>query len=382
MKKTLVAAALLGTFAASAFAAPSVTLYGNIDTGLVYSYVGGTVKGTDELYIERSHAVEMESGFSTPSRWGLKGTEDIGNVKVGFVLENGFNGDDGTDSQEGRMFGREALVSVSGAYGTVYAGRMLSLASDGGSIGMLGEVSAFGNAYGAGATMTGSTGSAFARYDNTIAYASPTIAGFSAKAMYSFKADSKETDADDNALAENKAESTRYAAAGLQYKAGAFTGVLTAEYTMWGNANYGKLDDGVAVILGGNYDFGVAKAFAKATYFDNAAVFEDTFELKELAEDIFEQKFALQGWGAEIGTNVPVFGGNFLAAVGYRDAKVVDYHDVKDQRWNAAVGYTYAFSKRTNVYGAAGYTQEKLKDNDASITLKATQVGVGLVHKF
>lgn len=34
MKKTLVAAALLGTFAASAFAAPSVTMYGLIDTGI------------------------------------------------------------------------------------------------------------------------------------------------------------------------------------------------------------------------------------------------------------------------------------------------------------------------------------------------------------
>ena len=393
MKKTLLAAALLGTFAASAFAAPSVTLYGRIDTGLVYSHVSASADINNIAQLGHFHAsedtFEMESGWSTGSRWGLKGSEDIGNVKVGFVLENGFTSDDGADKQAGRMFGREALVSVSGSYGTVYAGRMLSLATDGGSIGMLGEVSAFGNAYGPGATMTGSTGSAFARYDNTIAYASPTYAGFSAKAMYSFKGDSAEKDADDNVLTENKAESTRYAAAGLQYKAGAFTGVLTAEYTMWGNANYGKLDDGVAVILGGNYDFGVAKAYAKATYFDNAAVYEDSFSIQELAqEEAAEEwkrpdlKFALQGWGAEIGTNVPVFGGNLLAAVGYRDAKVVEDHNVKDQRWNAALGYTYAFSKRTNVYGAASYTQEKVKGYGDSVTAKATQVGFGLVHKF
>lgn len=38
MKKTLLAAALLGSFAASAFAAPSVTLYGIIDTGLNYTH--------------------------------------------------------------------------------------------------------------------------------------------------------------------------------------------------------------------------------------------------------------------------------------------------------------------------------------------------------
>lgn len=38
MKKTLLAAAILGSFAASAFAAPSVTLYGVIDTGLNYTH--------------------------------------------------------------------------------------------------------------------------------------------------------------------------------------------------------------------------------------------------------------------------------------------------------------------------------------------------------
>ena len=39
MKKSLIAAALLGTFAASAFAAPSVTLYGRIDTSLAYTHL-------------------------------------------------------------------------------------------------------------------------------------------------------------------------------------------------------------------------------------------------------------------------------------------------------------------------------------------------------
>lgn len=65
----------------------------------------------------------MQSGFSTGNRWGLTGTEDIGNAKVGFVLESGFNSDDGTSGQGGRLFGREAQVNVSGAYGTLYAGR-------------------------------------------------------------------------------------------------------------------------------------------------------------------------------------------------------------------------------------------------------------------
>ena len=47
MKKSLIAAALLGTFAASAFAAPSVTLYGRIDTSLAYTHLNADKAGVD-----------------------------------------------------------------------------------------------------------------------------------------------------------------------------------------------------------------------------------------------------------------------------------------------------------------------------------------------
>ena len=365
MKKSLLAVALLGTFAASAFAAPSVTLYGRIDTGLAYTHLD-----TDQAGVDSTDTFTMESGFSTGSRWGLKGTEDIGNAKVGFVLESGFSSDDGKSAQGGRLFGREALVSVSGKYGTLYAGRMLTLASDGGSIGLLGATSAFGNAYGV-ATMKGSTGSAFDRYDNTIAYVTPAFGGFKGEVMYSFKGDSGA------AGTENKADADRYAAAGLQYKAGAFTGVLTAEYTMWGNTEYGHdLDNGVAVIVGGNYNFGPAQVFAKATWFDNQAAALDTFKLFSGNETT-----SIEGWGAELGAKVPAFGGAFVAGVGYRDAESVE-SNAEFTRWNAGVGYLYSFSKRTNVYGAVAYAQEKAKNGDDSRTPSEVQVGAGIVHKF
>ena len=91
MKKSLIAAALLGTFAASAFAAPSVTLYGRIDTSLAYTHQRTSLSATaGEVSVSGSNSTDtlsMESGFSTGNRWSLKGTEDIGNAKVGFVLE-------------------------------------------------------------------------------------------------------------------------------------------------------------------------------------------------------------------------------------------------------------------------------------------------------
>ena len=375
MKKSLLALALLGAFTASAFAEPSVTLYGRIDTGLVYTHknLDNTAGSTDTF--------SMDSGVTTGSRWGLKGSEDIGNAKVGFVLESGFNSDDGTSGQNNRLFGREAQVNISGAYGTLYAGRLASIASDSGSIGYLGDVSAFPSAYGFVGNQQGSTGTAYGRYDNTLAYETPTFGGLQGAIMYSFKGDTKASDSNVANARENSGDADRYLAAGLRYKAGKAAVVLTGDMTMYGNdaANYGNVDNGYSFILGGNYDFGVAKAFAKVTYFDNQVNVLDSFDLISDSRDLKKAE-ALKGWGAELGTNVPAFGGNFLAAVGYRDAKDVDDGSYKFKRWNAAVGYTYAFSKRTNVYGLAGYAQEKANalDRKASVA----QVGFGLVHKF
>ena len=375
MKKSLLALALLGAFTASAFAEPSVTLYGRIDTGLVYTHknLDNTAGSTDTF--------SMDSGVTTGSRWGLKGFEDIGNAKVGFVLESGFNSDDGTSGQNNRLFGREAQVNISGAYGTLYAGRLASIASDSGSIGYLGDVSAFPSAYGFVGNQQGSTGTAYGRYDNTLAYETPTFGGLQGAIMYSFKGDTKASDTNVANARENSGDADRYLAAGLHYKAGKAAVVLTGDMTMYGNdaANYGNVDNGYSFILGGNYDFGVAKAFAKVTYFDNQVNVLDSFDLISDSRDLKKAE-ALKGWGAELGTNVPAFGGNFLAAVGYRDAKDVDDGSYKFKRWNAAVGYTYAFSKRTNVYGLAGYAQEKANALDRKAS--GAQVGFGLVHKF
>ena len=367
MKKSLIAAALLGTFAASAFAAPSVTLYGRLDTSLAYTHLD-----KDKAGVDSTDTVSMESGFSTGNRWGLKGTEDIGNAKVGFVLESGFNSDDGVSSdKESRLFGREAQVNVSGAYGTLYAGRFASIASDSGSIGYLTDVSAFPNGFGVVGTQKGSTGSAYARYDNALAYQTPTFGGLQAAAMYSFKANSQT----DKTSRENSSFADRYAAAGLRYKAGKAAVVLAGDYTLYSNSTHAGLDNGYSVILGGNYDFGVAKVFAKATYFDNQASALDSFDL------IKDSNAAgVEGWGVELSTAVPAFGGAFLGTVGYRDAKDVDNSSNKFKRWNAAVGYSYAFSKRTSVYAAAGYAQEKANNLDRKAN--AAQAGFGLVHKF
>ena len=89
-KKSLAALAVLGVAAGYASAA-DVTLFGVVDTGLIY---------THQTFADDSKAdvnnFAMDSGVSSASRFGLKGTEELGNgLKVGFKLENGFQSDSG-----------------------------------------------------------------------------------------------------------------------------------------------------------------------------------------------------------------------------------------------------------------------------------------------
>ena len=96
-KKTLAAAALLGAFAGSAVAA-DVTLYGVVDYGLQYTHVDSDKANTDAV-----DNFQLSSGNQSGARFGLKGSEDLGNgVKAGFHLENGFSADTGSLAQNSR----------------------------------------------------------------------------------------------------------------------------------------------------------------------------------------------------------------------------------------------------------------------------------------
>ena len=113
MKKSLLALAALGTFAGAAHAQSSVTLYGIIDAGFVYNNNSAGQK-----------PYSTSSGNVQGSRWGLRGTEDLGGgLKALFVLENGFNVFNGRLGQGGDEFGRQAYVGLSSQFGTVTLGR-------------------------------------------------------------------------------------------------------------------------------------------------------------------------------------------------------------------------------------------------------------------
>ena len=358
MKKTLIAVAALSAMAASAMAA-DVTLYGRLDTGLLYTH-------SEDVLAESTSQFQMNSGFTTGSRWGIKGTEEIGSVKVGFTLESGFTSDNGRSAQDNRLFGRECVLTVGGDFGTFYFGRMGSVVSDAGSVSLLSATSVFGGAWGY-ATMKGTTGARMDRYDNSVAYVSPSLSGLSFNVMYSMKRNQL---ASGDEARENTVETDRYLAGGLKYANGPFTAVLTADYEMYAGNN---VDEGYNIILGGNYKFSAATVYLKGAYFDNVRNALNTF-------DAFRTTDAKKGWGVELGTKIPAFGGDILAAVGYRNAENVNNSDDEYKFLTANVGYSYAFSKRTSLWSVIGYAQEKSEVADD--TGKGFQVGVGLVHKF
>jgi len=113
--------------AGNAHAQSSVTLYGVADMNVEFAnHVGTVPSAANKFNAGPSNSVyRMDSGGLSGSRWGLRGSEDLGNgMKSVFVLESGFNLDTGTSQQSSRLFGRQAYVGVqSTQFGQVTFGR-------------------------------------------------------------------------------------------------------------------------------------------------------------------------------------------------------------------------------------------------------------------
>lgn len=386
MKKTLAAVAVLGAFAGSAVAA-DVTLYGLVDYSVHYQNLDADTAGVD-----KTNKVDMKSGANSGSRFGLKGTEDLGNgVKVGFVLENGFAADTGAlGDKNNRLFDREAQLFVDGSFGRVSFGRVGQLASANGSYGLLGVTGPFSTGYGdatSGLKFVGANG--FTRFDNTITYMTPSFAGLTVYAQYSM-----DTNGTDDSV-ENESSSDRYYGIGAKFVAGGLTlvGVVDSiNYaTVGDNAVVQDMDDALTVTIGGNYDFQVAKVYFGGQYFDNAKqvaannVIVDTNNNKaKIGSGYTLGSLGAEGWGLGLGVGVPVMGGTASAYAGYLDADSVDDSDASLKRFTGAVGYSYTFSKRTSMYSTLSYTKDEYKANGTADKVKPTSVEaiVGLIHKF
>lgn len=385
MKKTLAAVAVLGAFAGSALAA-DVQLYGIVDEGLAYSHVDldGTADATDSF--------SMNSGMQSGSRFGFKGTEDLGNgLTVGFVLENGFSADTGADNDT--FFDREASLFIEGGFGKLAFGKIGSINCGTSSWAQIGVLSAFGTSnWGGYSNQIGSTASTGGVMDNTIAYQTPTFAGFTVYAQYSMGDDGSKNTIKGGV--ENESSIDRYYAIGAKYSNGplnAYIAVDSVNYQSWQNAatgvdttgSLGDVDDSLTVTLGGNYDFGVAQVFFGAQYFDEVKTFGSLVG----SDGLFADK--IKGYGLNLSANFPVAGGKIMAGLGFVDAEAADSEKQSDgdefQRYVVSVGYDYPFSKRTDAYVVASYMQDSIDYKVADkpdVDPTAYTFVVGLRHKF
>jgi predicted porin len=112
-------AVLLAATAASATAQSNVTVYGLLDTGLVY---------TTNVNAAGDSVTKMPSlTGSFPSRLGFRGTEDLGGgLQAVFTLETGLGVDTGNMGQN-RLFGRQASVGLKGKFGEIALGRQINM---------------------------------------------------------------------------------------------------------------------------------------------------------------------------------------------------------------------------------------------------------------
>ena len=390
LKKSLLAMAAIGAFAGSAVAA-DVTLYGLVDYGFNYQHRDIDIQGYDD-----SDGFEMRSGQNSGSRFGLKGTEDLGNgLTVGFVLENGFEADTGSLGNGSRLFGCEAQVYLKGDFGTLSMGRVGQFASANGSFGLLGKASPFSGGWGDSVGAKFMFANGYDRFDNTITYVTPDFAGLKVHAQYSLKTNSKD------AGEESKTTANRYYAVAATYENEALylVGVVDSiNYSTTNNYIAGSTnpeDDQWTFTLGGHYDFGGMTLYGLGQYFKNASAIGQKGLVGTTTGSVaggpgytMGEFNGANGYGLTVGVGVPVLGGTAKASLGYMDAeadRVGAGADGKAEinRWNLSVGYDYSLSKRTSVYSAVAYQRDDVdyKVGD-SFNPSTVEVLAGLIHKF
>jgi predicted porin len=364
MKKTLIAFAVLGAFAANASAQSSVSVYGIIDAGMVYT-TNQTATGSSKSAIESSQMAV--------SRWGFKGTEDLGGgLKANFNLEgtlandtgaagSSYGGDGKPDPKTGGLFSatgtsatlfdRNATVGLSGNFGTINFGRQNMVGAD--SIGLADPLSLAHAATNPNIAYAGLNSSALygnfgtngggtaLRQNNSVKYLTPMVSGFGGAAMYGF--------------GEQAGNPSANSYAGLSaYFTDGSSGAAFA---------YAKLKDvtgnSTLTLLGGGGKLKLDSAALKLTYAQN-----------EVDGGIYNnRKIAIIGAGVDYFLNPMT-----TLTAAYYDTKLSGLGSGKADQY-IAMG-KYALSKRSTLY--ASFTYVKAASNSFGDTL----VSGGLVPYF
>lgn len=321
MKKSLIALAVLSSVAGIAQAQSSVQLYGIVDVFLSRS--------KSEVSGVSTSVTGLESGGLSTSRWGLRGTEDLGGgLKAIFNLEQGFNADNGTADSG---FNRQSWVGLEGGFGTFQMGNTWTALDDVFYI----ANSGFDSVFSPGALGVMSLYSYNANPGNVVRYTSPTFGGLSGALSYKGRGSGIIKQTDFNV---QYAAGPLLAAVGYQIREDSSTGI-DRKFTM----------------LGGAYDFGVATLRAGYATTRNTV-------------------FGAKVDEYQIGADVPLSSALTLSG-GFARSET----DGADERTGYSIAATYSLSKRTTAY--AGYNTGKSKLGSTTQS-KETLYGAGIRHSF
>ena len=373
MKNKCMALCAASLCAASAHAQSVVSVYGLLDSGVTYTNRVSVVGGG------RSGQWSVQPGAMQGSRFGLRGSEDLGNgMKSVFVLEGGINVDTGTAAQGGLPWGRRAVVGLEAPWGTVLFGRQPDFLDD---MGVMTSVIDFGSQVSAihGLDRTGTQ-----RTNNAVRFNSAPWGPVRVSAIYG--------------LGENAGNSSAGNAAGLgaQYTQGDFR--LAAAYyeSRLGTGGAATAADVGFASLGATA--GNPGDVALRTY-TVAATYQWDKTRWHASYGVSEQPLAVAGAARSIrsasNNRTAVWDVGFshaLTPVWHLSASVI--HDrvhfvgaASGSLTQYNLGMDYFLSKRTDVYANLGY-QSSSNMNTAGLeqapggTASQTLVRVGIRHKF
>jgi len=381
MKKTLLAAALLAGFAGVAQAQnTSVTLYGIIDVGLGYNKIKVPNAGS------RS-SIGMRNGVQSGSRWGLRGSEDLGDgLRAVFQLENGFSLGNGRIAQGGRLFGRQATLGLaSDSWGQLDFGRQTNVGSK-----YFGSIDPFAAAFTQSNLGHGIGSVNTRRLSNMVMYRTPDIAGFQFGIGYSFNTEGRSGAVPANPRTAvpsggfKTRDNVRSLTAGLRYLNGPLN--VAASYDQARDSDQNRAASRGAkpkvYAIGAAYDFEVVKvaaAYGRTSdgWLNGQNALDGAGNFGGVAEEVFAKGFRANSY--MLGLTAPIADGSKVFTSWQRIKPKNTRLTGDDETSNVySVGYTYDFSKRTNLYAYTSYvTDYAFLDG-----VKSTAVAVGLRHRF
>ena len=368
MKKTLVAIAALAVVGA---ASAQVTLYGKIDATARASTVGKSGATTEADLTKFS----LDSAGLSGSRWGVKGTEDLGSgLTAAFQLEQGFSVDTGTNSNDSRAFHRQAYVTLGGGFGSLSLGRQYGTIDN--VIGYLdiqgyATNSAMGSAFAGGAHADGTDGSG--RINNSITYTTPSVSGFTGVLHYAPGEDKTAT-----------AAATSYSGFYAMYSAGPL--FVMGGYEQRGFQASAAVAAVPSDITTTPIKLGSAAVAAVAAKTISGGVIGATYDLGAVKLNGTLENGKTTGksdFGYAVGAAVPM--GAATIQVGWAsEAQTVDGNAADGTTDALGATVVYTLSKRTNVYGSfirANSTPSALTAA-AQTKTTTTTYGVGVRHDF